>query len=346
MNDKKTTILIVDDTPANLDILFEHLRQENFKVLVAENGPSALERANYYKPDIILLDVMMPGIDGFETCRRFKADEATQDIPIIFLTALSDTIDKVQGFTVGGVDYITKPIQVAEVMARLNTHLTIRRLQNRLREHNEQLETRVQTRTIELATTNAALQAEISQRKQHQQEKDKLFDVVRQQGEQLRELTNWLIESQQHQRTGLAQDLHEQVAQNLTVLHHNLGLIRNLLATSAASPSTLLLAHLADALGLLERTQTYLQDVTTSLNQPHPADRQLQENPLLHLSAREREVLQLMVDGKSAPEIAAILYLSAKTVRTYQSRIRAKLDIHDVAGLVKFALKHKLTSLK
>ena len=131
---RQDTILIVDDNPANLGVLFDFLRGQGFKVLVAETGQDALDSMAYAKPDIILLDVVMPGIDGFETCRRLKANSQTKNIPVIFMTALSEVIDKVKGFTVGAVDYITKPIQVSEVLARVQAHLTIRNLQRSLQQ--------------------------------------------------------------------------------------------------------------------------------------------------------------------------------------------------------------------
>lgn len=143
-------ILIVDDTPININVLFDTLEQNNYKVLVASSGESAIDRAKFGKPDLILLDIMMPGIDGFETCVRLKKDEETKDIPVIFMTALSETVDKIKGFELGAVDYITKPFQAEEVLARVNTHLTLRRLQKELQEANEFLEERVRERTKEL----------------------------------------------------------------------------------------------------------------------------------------------------------------------------------------------------
>ena len=133
------TILIVDDNPTNLGVLFNALNQANFKVLVAEDGERALGQIDRTKPDVILLDVLMPGIDGFETCRRLKASDAANDIPVIFMTALSDTVDKIKGFEAGGVDYITKPLQHEEVLARVKAHLMIRQLQQQLEERNELL---------------------------------------------------------------------------------------------------------------------------------------------------------------------------------------------------------------
>lgn len=129
---QQNSILIVDDTPTNLKVLFELLNQSGFKVSVAKSGESALEKVHQALPDLILLDVMMPGIDGFETCRRLQADARTKDIPVIFMTVLSDVVDKVNGLNLGAVDYITKPIEQQEVLARVKVHLELRKAQLRL----------------------------------------------------------------------------------------------------------------------------------------------------------------------------------------------------------------------
>ncbi|MEY2881715.1 MAG: hypothetical protein RLZZ15_4095 [Verrucomicrobiota bacterium] len=128
------TILIVDDTPANLGVLVETLGAAGYQLMVAEDGEEALAQTAQTQPDLILLDVMMPGIDGFETCRRFKSEPRTRDIPVLFMTALSETSDKVRAFAAGGVDYITKPIEHEEALARVRTHLALRRLQRQLEE--------------------------------------------------------------------------------------------------------------------------------------------------------------------------------------------------------------------
>jgi PAS domain S-box-containing protein len=117
------TVLIVDDTPANLGVVVDSLEARGFRVVIAQDGEEGIERAVYVKPDLILLDVMMPGMDGFETCRRLKTSPRTRDIPVIFMTSLTDVEDKVTGFRVGGVDYVTKPLQIDEVMERVQTHL-------------------------------------------------------------------------------------------------------------------------------------------------------------------------------------------------------------------------------
>ena len=133
------TILVVDDNPTNLDMLFTYLQAKGFKVLVAEDGESAIQRTKQAQPDIILLDVMMPKMDGFETCEQLKADKETKNIPVIFLTALAETADKLRGFDAGAVDYITKPLNNREALARIKSHLTIRRLQREMQAQNKRL---------------------------------------------------------------------------------------------------------------------------------------------------------------------------------------------------------------
>ncbi len=137
-------ILLVDDNPTNLEVLFETLNHLGFRLLVAEDGETALEQMVFVKPDIILLDVMMPGIDGFETCRRLKQDPSTSDIPVIFLTALTETVDRVRGFQLGAVDYITKPIEPDEVMVRVQTHLSVASLRQQLQHQNQKLQASVE----------------------------------------------------------------------------------------------------------------------------------------------------------------------------------------------------------
>lgn len=132
-------ILIVDDNPTNLDVLFDFLSDLGYDVLVAEDGVSALERVDYATPDLILLDVMMPKMDGIETCKTLKENPSTASIPVIFMTALDSLDDKMKGFHCGGVDYITKPFQNEEVAARVRTHLTLQRMRSDLLFQNEQL---------------------------------------------------------------------------------------------------------------------------------------------------------------------------------------------------------------
>ena len=157
----KPKVLIVDDTPENIQVLMGTLK-DAYAIVAAINGEKALKMAAADpRPDLILLDIMMPGMDGFEVCQRLKADTNTQDIPVIFLSALDDTVNKVKGFEMGAVDYISKPFQPEEVIVRVNTHLTINRLKQSLAEknrelqsYNEMLEEKVKERTAELASLN------------------------------------------------------------------------------------------------------------------------------------------------------------------------------------------------
>jgi diguanylate cyclase (GGDEF)-like protein/PAS domain S-box-containing protein len=150
------SILIVDDNPVNLGLVVDHLEQHGFNVAVALDGEEAIERAEFLQPDLILLDVMMPGIDGFETCRRLKANLVTAPIPVIFMTALADVADKVRAFEAGGVDYVSKPFQVEELLARVNTHIALRDAQQRLRNRNAELAEEVQIRKAAEAALSAS----------------------------------------------------------------------------------------------------------------------------------------------------------------------------------------------
>jgi two-component system, sensor histidine kinase and response regulator len=126
------TVLVVDDKPTNLQVLVGFLAAGGYSVRVAQDGATALEQVQGGPPDLILLDVTMPEMDGFEVCRRLKQDQETKDIPVVFITARSEIADKLKGFQAGGVDYITKPIQKEEVIARVNTHLALRRQKRQL----------------------------------------------------------------------------------------------------------------------------------------------------------------------------------------------------------------------
>lgn len=138
MTDTKPTLLVVDDEVINIDILLDAFGDE-YSVHVATNGAAALDSVHKAPPDLIILDVMMPGMDGFEVCRRLKADPISQEIPVIFLTSLNETTDKAKGFTVGGVDYVTKPFQFADVRARVEVHLELRRQKQELQQSYDKL---------------------------------------------------------------------------------------------------------------------------------------------------------------------------------------------------------------
>ena len=139
-NDKRQNILVVDDTPENLRLLASILTEQGYRVRPAPSGRHALATVKKELPDLILLDIKMPELDGYEVCGRLKADEQTCDVPIIFISALNEIFDKVTAFSVGGVDYITKPFQVEEVIARVHTHLALQEMRQRLQQQNKQLQ--------------------------------------------------------------------------------------------------------------------------------------------------------------------------------------------------------------
>lgn len=153
--DKKPAILIVDDTPANLDILLEGLG-DRYNISVAVDGKSALETLEEQVPDLMLLDIMMPGMDGYEVLYSMKKNSLWASIPVIFLTAMSEAADKTKGLRAGAVDYITKPFDMTEVQARLDTQLTLKEARDFLENQNEILEDRVRKRTEELQMTQDA----------------------------------------------------------------------------------------------------------------------------------------------------------------------------------------------
>ena len=153
---EKSTIMVVDDTPANLKLLQEVLQAKNYRVLAFPGGTMALNAATKNPPDLILLDINMPGMGGFEVCERLKADEILKGIPVLFISALTETTDKVKAFSVGGVDYLTKPFQSEEVHARVETHLRLRRLQLELEKHNLHLEDLVKEKVAEISDSQLA----------------------------------------------------------------------------------------------------------------------------------------------------------------------------------------------
>ncbi len=138
--DSPERLLLVDDTPTNLQVLYQTLNGRGYKLLIAKDGEQALTIARKVNPELILLDIMMPGIDGFQVCQKLKADPLTQHIAIVFLSALDDTNNKVKGLALGAVDYISKPFQADEVIARVETHLKIHRLEQSLFRRNKELE--------------------------------------------------------------------------------------------------------------------------------------------------------------------------------------------------------------
>ncbi len=195
----KGDVLVVDDNSDNLRLLTGLLTKKGYKVRPAPSGSLALKSVQSTLPDLVLLDIKMPGMDGYEVCRRLKADERTRDVPVLFISGLTEMTDKIKGFGVGGVDYITKPFQYEEVLARVETHVSLARMHKRLQQEimerkrtqkalkkaNEELEQRVKERTFELTAANEQMGHEIEERKRTEEaiirakkEWEETFDAV------------------------------------------------------------------------------------------------------------------------------------------------------------------------
>ncbi|WP_319422398.1 two-component system response regulator [Pleurocapsa sp. FMAR1] len=194
-------ILIVDDMADNLKVLANTLSAQGYQVRCAKNGSTALRGASAILPDLILLDIKMPDLDGYEVCQRLKANILTCNIPVIFLSALDDVLDKVRAFEVGGVDFISKPIQVKEVLVRVKNQIALQLAHAKISQLNQELEIRVQQRTIELKTVNQSLLREINERQRIQQKLvyDSLHDGLTGLGNRslLMERVEWTIKHAQ-----------------------------------------------------------------------------------------------------------------------------------------------------
>ncbi|RPJ05348.1 MAG: response regulator [Spirochaetaceae bacterium] len=229
---KNYSVLIVDDSPENIDILHEILKNK-FRVKAAVNGNQALHVVGLDdKPDIILLDVMMPDLSGFDVCTKLKSDEKTRDIPVIFLTVSASADDIVKGFESGGVDYITKPFNAVELLSRVNTHLQLKIATDSMKSQNVTLEKMVSART-------ELLQENIQLLHNTVQEKDALLEKVRQMEKRLRKslkIANRLygkVQSiQEDERKKISMDLHDELGQSLTAIKLKLFQLKNQLETN------------------------------------------------------------------------------------------------------------------
>ncbi len=226
-------ILVVEDTPSSLELLSDLLGQAGYTVRPAQDGRMALRSAQARPPDLILLDVRMPGIDGYEVCRRLKADNRTGEVPVIFLSALREADDKLKGFRLGAVDYIAKPFQPEEVLARVRTHVELRHLQTGL-------EDRVKERTAQLLEAQASL---------------------RESRTQLQELTAFLQTAVEQERSRIARELHDELGQALTALRIDLAWLRG----RCDSLDGATVARADGAHSLVERTIEALRRISEDL---------------------------------------------------------------------------------
>jgi signal transduction histidine kinase len=249
------TILIVDDDMLSVEMCRHLLEAEGYVVHSAADGKEALEQVRGVWPDLILLDIVMPEMGGYKVCLLLKHQESTKDIPVIFMSGLTETFDKVKAFEAGGVDFISKPVEPLELMARVRTQISLSRLQHQLKEVNADLERRVASRSRQLSMVNEALVAEIEERKQTEQ-------ALTLSQAQLRALYVQLANLEEGERRRLARELHDQVGQNLTALGINLNVVLNQLSgTSREKVET----RLRDSLRIATETAVSIRDVMAAL---------------------------------------------------------------------------------
>ena len=283
------TVLVVDDTPANLSVLLDLLTGAGFTVLAADGGERALLQVSHRRPDLILLDAMMPGLDGFETCRRLKAEASTRDLPVLFMTALTDKAARLAAFAAGAVDYISKPFEPEEVLARLRAHLELARLRRTL-------EAEIHLRQ----SAEAQLEQSLAQAVLVADPEGRIVFCTRRARELLtRHVENFdaeaflpsaLLSGQPLSRPPNPVRLRVRRFAESTGRAGESGLAVLLLEEEAPDPSLVLLS----ALGLTER---------------------------------EAEVLYWVAQGKTSPEIAIILGAALKTVKKHLQHVYEKLGV-------------------
>lgn len=303
------TILVVDDTPANLAVLTDLLDREGYDVVVAGGGADALELLRSLTPAIILLDVVMPGIDGFETCRRLKREPRLADVPVFFITAQAEAFDRLQGFAAGAVDYITKPFFAEEVTARVRAHLQIRELQSELAQ---------QLRRREEAEAQLA------------QSLDRAVAVVGPEGEL-------------QFCTLLARAMFERWFPDARPAQLPPAVTRWVAARWRGAAATPAVFRTASAQG--EITLRLLADPIAPESALLLLDEQVATSPLplraLGLTAREAEVLHWLTEGKTYKEIGIILACEWRTVQKHAENIYQKLRVenrHGAAAIARAAL--------
>lgn len=300
------TVLIVDDTPGNLALLSDTLSEAHYRVLVATDGSSALEQIQYIKPDIILLDVMMPGIDGFETCSRLKADPNTAPIPVLFMTGLNELDNLLRGFGEGALDYIVKPIRPAEVLARIEVHLTqtrnLRRAE-RLLNHGD----------------FAALAVDASGRI------DWLTPAA----------GSWLSDFSALQNPPQSFAINDFLPGKLLVWFQTW--LANNVRSSSESDEQILAPGFKASISVCETPDEFMLLLQREDNQDDWNPQNLRER--LKLTFREAEILMWISRGKTNKEIGIILDTSPRTVNKHLEHIFEKLGVSTRAAAVAMALE-------
>lgn len=298
------TVLLVDDVPDNLSLLIDLLRGAGYEIRVAESGERALKQVPLVNPDIILLDVMLPGLDGFATCRRLKAEPQWKDVPVLFVTASNDLGDKIRGFEAGGVDYLTKPFHPHEVLARVSAHVQLASLRRALEQKNaeltEEVATRVEAerilhesldRALVVATTDGAL---LFATHQAARLLGRVFPDAAP-GRLPPQVLAWVL-AVDRRTDEVAPQVRGQIFGD----------------PSTSRGFALLLEDLA--------WQPKVERLTA-----------------LGLTPREAEVLYWFAEGKGAPEIGLILGVSHNTARKHAQRVLEKLGVENRLAAVRIA---------
>lgn len=310
---RRTEVMVVEDTSASLALLCELLTQADYTVRPAPGGAMALRSAQASPPDLILLDIRMPGIDGYEVCRRLKNDARTRDIPVIFLSALRDEADTLHGFALGAVDFIAKPYRPEEVLARVRTHAELRRLQNGLEE-------RVRERTAQLLAAQASL-----------------FDSQ----SRLQELTGFLQKVREEERTRIARELHDELGQALTSLRIDLGWLRGKFENSG----TAVVDRVSGAYTLVERTIEALRRISEGLRPgmldvlglaaavEHHVTQFEERNGITCSLTMNRE--EFAIDGELATGIFRLVQEALTNVMRHAAASHVSVGIDDDAGNIR-----------
>jgi DNA-binding response OmpR family regulator/DNA-binding CsgD family transcriptional regulator len=304
------TVLVVDDVPANVDIVLSHLTDVGFRVLYAGSGIRALKQLERRIPDLILLDIKMPGMDGIETCRAIKEHREWKDIPIIFITGAGELSQKLAAFSAGAVDFVTKPIVPEEVEARVRTHLRIRELQSELEQKNQALSEEIELR----------LDAE----RQLEAKLDQAFVITRYQG-------GMLFATRQANILLHAFFPGDPIVSLPDVIRHWLASSdrRKPLVISTSAKGDLQIEHLASSdtggLALLRLEQCNSSWGPKALRS-------------LGLTPREAEVLYWITEGKTNPEISTILDTTLHTIKKHNNKLFAKLGVETRMAAARLAM--------
>ena len=312
-------ILIIDDSSINLDLLNKTLTKAGFEVAVANSGLTALGWLESNETDLILLDIIMPGIDGFETCDRLQKNVSTQNIPIIFMTALNDSQDRVKGLSLGAVDYITKPFEQEEVLARVKIHLRLRSLTKDLAEKNELLEREI----AERYKTETTLQERTRELQEMTEELEQRIE------ERTVEVTKALQQFQEAKIQLMQSEKMSALGQLMAGIAHEINNPVNFIA------------------GNINYAEEYIQDLLNLLNLyldtfPEPGEEIENEIEAIELEFLKKDLPQLIASMKQGTERISNITKSLRTFSRADTSSKVAFNIHEGIDSTLMMLKHRL----